>query len=257
MSRRVRAYLNAVYFGSGSRGRTARWVLLALDVLVVGFFMVTTFTGVGGALLYVEYALGLLLLADFAGRCFASDDRLGFVLSPLVLVDLAIILSLFAPALTENLAFLRVLRALRLVRSYSVLRELRSSFGFFRRNEEVIFSALNLVVFVFVVSAVVYVLQVRTNAAIGNYMDALYFTVTTLTTTGFGDITLTGPTGRLLAVMIMIIGVSLFLRLIQTIFRPRKVRYECPDCGLSRHEPDAIHCKHCGRVLHIRNPADD
>lgn len=253
LTRRARAYLNAVYFGSGLRGRRLRWALLVLDVLVVGFFLVTTFTGVAGTILYVEYALGGLLLLDFAARCFAARDRLGFLLTPLVLVDLAIILSLFVPALTENLAFLRVLRALRLVRSYSVLRELRGTFVFFRRNEEIIFSALNLFVFVFVVSAVVYVLQVRTNEAIGNYMDALYFTVTTLTTTGFGDITLTGSAGRLLAVIIMIVGVSLFLRLIQTIFRPRKVRYECPDCGLARHDQDAIHCKHCGRVLHIRN----
>lgn len=253
MNREARAYLNAVYFGTGLRGRKARWGLLILDVLVVAFFLVTTFTGVAGTMLYVEYGLGVLLLVDFAARCFAATDRLGFMLRPLVLVDLAIILSLFAPALTENLAFLRVLRALRLIRTYSVLRQLRGSFDFFRRNEEVIFSALNLFVFVFVVSAVVYVLQVRTNDAIDNYMDALYFTVTTLTTTGFGDITLTGSAGRLLAVLIMIVGVSLFLRLIQTIFRPRKVRYECPDCGLARHEQDAVHCKHCGRVLHIRN----
>jgi voltage-gated potassium channel len=50
----------------------------------------------------------------------------------------------------------------------------------------------------------------------------------------------------------MVVGVALFLRLVQTIFRPSKVKYECPDCGLSRHELDAIHCKHCGRKLRIR-----
>ena len=75
--------------------------------------------------------------------------------------------------------------------------------------------------------------------------------MTTLTTTGFGDITLHGSVGRILAVLIMFIGVSLFLRLIQTIFRPAKVRYDCPDCGLKRHDPDAVHCKHCGRLLPI------
>ena len=90
------------------------------------------------------------------------------------------------------------------------------------------------------------------NDSINNYIDALYFTITTLTTTGFGDVILVGSTGRLLAVVIMIVGVALFLRLVQTIFRPSKVKYECPDCGLSRHELDAIHCKHCGRQLRIR-----
>jgi len=57
--------------------------------------------------------------------------------------------------------------------------------------------------------------------------------------------------GRLLAVFMMVVGVALFLRLAQTIFRPRKLSYTCPDCGLNRHEPDAIHCKHCGHALKI------
>ena len=63
---------------------------------------------------------------------------------------------------------------------------------------------------------------------------------------------LVGSTGRMLAVVIMIVGVALFLRLIQSIFRPNRVRFECPDCGLTRHDIDAVHCKHCGRQLHIR-----
>jgi voltage-gated potassium channel len=35
------------------------------------------------------------------------------------------------------------------------------------------------------------------------------------------------------------------------LFRPTKVRHECPTCGLSLHDADAIHCKHCGEVIHI------
>ena len=38
----------------------------------------------------------------------------------------------------------------------------------------------------------VYETQHGRNPEIGNYVDALYFTVTALTTTGFGDITLQG-----------------------------------------------------------------
>jgi voltage-gated potassium channel len=116
----------------------------------------------------------------------------------------------------------------------------------------VIFSAINLFIFIFVVTAFVYVLQSPSNPSITNYIDALYFTITTLTTTGFGDVILVGSTGRLLAIVIMIVGVALFVRLVQTIFRPNKVRYECPQCGLTRHDLDAVHCKHCGKEIHIR-----
>jgi voltage-gated potassium channel len=63
--------------------------------------------------------------------------------------------------------------------------------------------------------------------------------------------------GHILTVLIMIFGVSLFLRLIQTIFGAGKVRYACPTCGLGRHENDAVHCKHCGVVPHITAEGGD
>ena len=49
----------------------------------------------------------------------------------------------------------------------------------------------------------------------------------------------------------MIAGATLFLRLGHALFRPRKVRFPCPACGLSRHDPDAVHCKACGELLNI------
>jgi voltage-gated potassium channel len=169
------------------------------------------------------------------------------------LADIVVILSLLLAAFAENLAFLRIVRALRLLRSYHLLRDLRAQSAWFRLHEDIIQRTVNLGVFMFIVTSVVYVTQHAFNPKIASYVDALYFTITTLTTTGFGDITLIGTGGRLLAVVIMFVGVGLFLRLLQAIFRPTKVRFECPDCGLLIHDVDAVHCKHCGRLLHIRD----
>ena len=58
-----------------------------------------------------------------------------------------------------------------------------------RHREEVIIAALDLAVFMLVVSSIGYVTQHSMNPEIGDFLDALYFTVTTLSTTGFGDIT--------------------------------------------------------------------
>ncbi|MNT92133.1 hypothetical protein D3C72_2333580 [compost metagenome] len=49
----------------------------------------------------------------------------------------------------------------------------------------------------------------------------------------------------------MIIGISLFVRLAQAIVRPYKVSFPCPECGLQRHDADAVHCKACGHILNI------
>ena len=248
--------LRALLSGDGPTANRLRWISLALDCVLIAFFLFTTFVEHGHWLAITDYLIGTLLLGEWLMRLWASRDRLGFVARPSAVLDIAVILSLFAPSITENFVFLRVLRALRLLRSYHVLKQLRSQHPFFREHEQVIFSATNLVVFIFVVSAAVYALQVRVNDQIHDYIDALYFTITTLTTTGFGDIVMVGSWGRLLAALIMIVGVSLFLRLIQAMFRPTRVNYECPDCGLMRHDPDAVHCKHCGRLLHIRNTGD-
>jgi len=72
----------------------------------------------------------------------------------------------------------------------------------------------------------------------------------------FGDILVPGAAGRLISILIMIGGVSLFFRLIQVVMRPNKVRYPCPSCGLTRHEPDAVHCKACGQLLCIVDDND-
>ena len=96
----------------------------------------------------------------------------------------------------------------------------------------------------------VYETQHWRNPAISNYVDALYFTVTALTTTGFGDITLEGVWGRLISIIIMIFGVTMLSPATDNCC-PHKVRFACPACGLQRHEVDAVHCKACGTLLNI------
>src|SRR6056297_1876766 len=248
---RFRERLRELYFGSGDCAFRWRLFLNGIDVVLVGFFVATTFMAHPPWIAGLEYAIGAYLLLEWAARLVASRERPSYPSQPLSMLDLAIALSLFVPAIVEDLIFLRVLRALRLLRSYRVIAELRRRYRWFARHEQVIFSATHLLVFIFIVSSAVFALQARSNEAISNYLDALYFTITTLTTTGFGDITLTGESGRLLSVIIMIIGLALFLRLLQAVFRPAKVEFECPDCGLNRHDQDAVHCKHCGRMLHI------
>jgi len=249
----IRERLTGLYEGKSPFSRGFGYFLLAFDVAMI-FYVITTsfFLGVRWIEI-VDAVLGIVIILDFLARLYVSKSRLRMIFSVYGIADLVVILSLIAPIVGEAYAFLRVVRTFRLLRSYHLLKELRKDSLYFRRNEATIFALFNLVLFIFVTTALVYETQHGSNPHIQNYADALYFTVTTLTTTGFGDITLPGATGRLLSVGIMIFGVSLFVRLIQVLFRPPKVEYECEDCGLSRHEPDAIHCKHCGRVLHIHS----
>lgn len=240
-----------LYVGKSRAAQAFRYGLLVFDVVTIAFFIVTSMVPETLPILAVEYTIAAFLILDYAARLWLARRKLHFLVEPLNIADLVVIGTLVAAPFIENWAFLRVLRALRLLRSYHLLHDLRSHSSWFKANEEILGSLLNLIVFIFFVTALVYVLEAPTQSQINTYVDALYFTVATLTTTGFGDVTLEGTHGRLLAVIIMVIGVALFLRLVQTVFRPTKVHYTCPDCGLNRHDPDAVHCKHCGRTVHI------
>lgn len=252
----TRARLKQLYYGDAPAARRFRFGLLGFDIVTILFFIVSSMLEFGPAVLAIDLGVAAVLAADYAARMAIANRAWWFALRFTSIMDVVVILSLLAPFLFENMGFLRVARMLRLVRSYHVLADLRETWPWFRRNEEVVNSALNLTLFVFVVTAVVYVLEGHRNEKINNYFDALYFTVTTLTTTGFGDITMSDTPGRVLAVVIMVAGVTLFLRLIQTIFRPARVRHPCPSCGLKRHESDAVHCRHCGTILKLPVDAD-
>ncbi len=247
----TRALLRELYWRNSRRAVAFRYGLLAFDLVTITYLVVSSFFHGQPLLGMVDVALGLIILADFAARMWISEPPLRELLHPVSLADLIAIVSFLAPLAGVHFAFLRIMRALRLFRSYQIVSRLQRDFPFFKRNQEIVLSAVNLLVFMLVMTAVVFETQIGRNPAINNYADALYFTVTTLTTTGFGDITLEGTGGRLLAVLIMIFGVSLFIRLAQTVFRPTKFHYDCPDCGLSRHDADAVHCKHCGATINI------
>ena len=248
--------ISALYFGQDSKAQRFRLGLLAFDLVTIAFFVLSSLIETGLVIHVLNLVIAFLLLIEFAARISISKSRLRFLLKFDSFADIVVIFSLIAPVLFDNLGFLRVVRMLRLLRSYHMLSALRQDFTWFRRNEQIILSSLNLAIFVFVITALVFVLESGRNPAINNYLDALYFTVATLTTTGFGDITMDDTLGRMVAVVIMVFGVALFLRLVQTIFRPTKVLYACKSCGLNRHDPDAVHCKHCGVVLNIPTEGD-
>jgi voltage-gated potassium channel len=247
----VTAFIRQLYFGKQAYSRVFRFTLLAIDFATIVYFIAVTALPQLPIFRIIDYVIAGYIALDLTARLIAARRKREWFTEISTWTDAIVLVTLFIPAAAEDYLFLRILRIFRLLRSYHLVRDLRELYPFFQRNEQIINSIVNLVVFVFGVSALVYALQGKTNAAINNYLDALYFTLSTLTTTGFGDIVLEGTAGRMLAVVIMVFGVGLFLRLIQVIFRPRKVHYRCSDCGLRLHDPDAVHCKHCGRVIAI------
>lgn len=243
--------LRELYEGESARAHRFRYALLYFDLATILYVVATSFTDHGGFVSLIDLVIGIFILADFCARFVVSGRKMRFLVNPTTLADLVAIASFLTSIAGGAAGFLRVLRTLRLLHSYQLLNRLRVDLPFFREKEELLIAAVNLAVFLFVMTGLIYATQHLNNPEISNYVDALYFTVTTLTTTGYGDVLLEGTSGRLISVAVMIIGVTLFLRLAQVIFRPQKVRQPCRVCGLTLHDADAVHCKHCGTTINI------
>ena len=244
-----RAQLRDLYVGTDRRATCFQWAVASLDLVIIAFFVLSPVIQDTQAFLWFDYAVALLLIADLGARGAAAQHPMHWLRRPVVWVDLIVLATLLAPLWLVNLGFLRILRLWTLSQKDLFWRSLRNrGYG---EWEDVGRAMINLVTCLFVITGFVFTVFARPGSGLEGWVDALYFSVATVTTTGFGDITLPGTTGKLTSIVAMIVGISLFVRLAQALFRPFKVSFRCPRCALLRHEPDAVHCKACGHLLAI------
>ncbi|MDO9336445.1 MAG: ion channel [Caulobacter sp.] len=249
---RLRARLRALYHGDSPTAVKFRLGIIALDLAIIAFFVAGPILRETRAFYALDYAIAAVLVIDLAARILASTDIKAWAKRPLAWVDIAVLATLLFPVWLANFGFLRVLRLWTLIESDFFWRTVGRRYDN-TRWEELTKAFVRLLTFVFVITGFVYATFIGRYEGIGGWVDALYWTVTSLTTTGYGDISLPGVWGRLLSIAVMLVGVSLFIRLMQVLVRPHKVRHACPRCALLLHDPDAVHCKACGQILCIPN----
>ncbi len=237
--------------GKGKDGASLNRYLLILNSIAIVLFLFEPALPKGYSSHLAEVVCGIIFLIEYLARYWVSDKKTNFFFAPINLLDIVVIISLLAPVLLGNFGFLRIIRALRLFRTYRMFYTLKGQSGWFKKHENAVLSSINLFIFIFIMTDIVYIIEVNENSAINSYLDSLYFTLATLTTTGFGDITLSGTTGRMLSIFIMVFGITLFVKLARDLIRPPRAFFKCPDCGLTHHDSDASHCKHCGHVIKI------
>ncbi|HEY9219336.1 MAG TPA: ion channel [Phenylobacterium sp.] len=249
---RLRHRLNELYHGRTPEAVRFRLGVIGIDLILIAFFIAAPFLRETPAFLIVDYLVALVVAVDLIARGLAADSLKDWLRRPMIWVDFFVLATLLFPAQLFNLAFLRVLRIWTLFNSDFFWETIGRRYDD-TRWEDVIRTLAGMLTFVFVATGFVYTSFLGNSTGISGYIDALYFTITSLTTTGYGDITLPGPWGKLLSMAIMISGIAFFARLATSLFKPNKVRFQCPSCGLMRHDPDAVHCKACGVLINIPN----
>ena len=163
----MRERIRRFYYGEDTVARYFRFGLLIFDLITVLFFVVSSAAEPTRLSYVFDYLIAFVFVLDYAARTTIANRPGRFLVRFTSIADLIVIVSLLATPFIENLAFLRVVRTLRLLRSYHVLRELCGMSSWFRRNNVIIESSVNLFIFVFVVTTVVYVLEGDRNPNIG------------------------------------------------------------------------------------------
>ena len=168
-------------------------------------FSVTIFT--------IEYLARVWVSAD--RKVYAHlpvwRARLKYILSPMAFIDLLAVAPFYLAMMTSiDLRYLRFFRLLRLLKLSHYFDGLQIFSTVLRREAAAISAALLIMVTLIIVSACL-MFTVENAASPGHFesiSQAIWWAVVTLTTVGYGDITPITFGGRLLAIVIMLLGVG-------------------------------------------------
>lgn len=260
-----RTRLFDVIFGHDTRaGKLFDVVLMvsiALSVVAVMLDSIGTLHQAYGPQLYaLEWVFTLLFTLEYLLRLVCAPRATTYARSFFGIVDLASILPTYLSLVLPGSQYFQVIRILRVLRVFRVLKlaeyvgeadvlmvAIRNS-----RRKLSIFIAAVLAMAV-VLGAAMYLVEGSTHGFTSIPMS-IYWTIVTITTVGYGDISPETPLGKALASVIMLLGYAIVavptgivtVELTRGRGGEKKI---CGGCGAADHAPDALFCRLCGTRL--------
>ena len=245
-------------------GKAIDIALLGLNLVFVAIFIVETYpisAGFRPLLWNLEIGIALVFGIEYVLRLYGARDRVAEFFNGYTMVDLIAILPTLSVVLLPvsfgalNIGFLRVLRVIRVLRFYRFTRDAEFFFGTVSDNTlRAMKLLLTILVLLFASAGLFYSAESGANPNVSTFGDAFYYTVVTLSTVGFGDITPATSAGRWVTVGSILAAIIVIPRQASKILKEwtsrEKVNVRCPNCGLEYHDPDASHCKACGHVIY-------
>lgn len=146
----------------------------------------------------VDNGLIIMLIVEYIVRLWRAKDKRKFVFANWF--DLVAMIPLDAYMYLAR--FMRVLRLIRIVRASPFL------LGIIRSGPMRQVFGVVLIIMLWS-STAIYLLEYGVNDNIKSYSDALWWSIVTTTTVGYGDISPVTPGGRIMATILMITGIGM------------------------------------------------
>ena len=211
----------------------------------------------------LEWFFTVLFTLEYALRLYAVQRPLRYAFSFFGLVDLISILPSYLSLLLGGSQAVLVVRALRLLRVFRVLK-----LGAFLGEAEVLLIALRasrakitvflgtVLVLTLLMGTVMYLVEGPAHG-FTSIPRGVYWAIVTLTTVGYGDLSPKTDLGQAIAACVMIVGYGVLavptgivsVELAAATRAKRWTTQACPSCSREGHDHDATHCKYCGSPL--------
>jgi voltage-gated potassium channel len=217
----------------------------------------------GRALFLAEWFFTLLFTVEYALRLVCVPVPLRYAKSFFGVVDLLSILPTYLSVLLPGAQSLLVIRGLRLLRVFRVFKLghflgeasiLRRALVGSRHKITVFLGAI--LILVTILGTGMYLIEGGENG-FSDIPTAVYWSIVTMTTVGYGDIAPQTALGKALAALVMILGYAIIAVptgivtaeiMEEASARPPSTR-TCSQCTAEGHDVDARFCDQCGAQL--------
>ncbi|MBW8185895.1 ion transporter [Shewanella nanhaiensis] len=263
----IKLKLRRVIFGTDTRlGRYFDISLIICIILSVTLVFLDTVASInsqyGQLISILEWFFTIVFTIEYLLRLYCSAQPVQYVRSFYGVVDLLSILPSYLALLFPGANFTLVIRILRLFRIFRVLKLLRYlSEGnvllraMLQSGRKVFIFFFSVSLIVMVLSAIMYVVEGPGNG-FTSIPKSIYWTIVTITTVGYGDITPGTNLGQAIAAFTMLLGYSIIAiptgiltaEISQEMGKSKDLR-RCSNCLKTGHENDASYCDHCGSEL--------
>lgn len=237
-------------------GRAINFTITGLVLLSAAIFVAETYPipmTLRTKLDAIDSVILVIFVVEYLLRFWSAENKLRYCFGLYSVIDLIAILPFLLSS--WDVRFVRIFRWFRILRLIRYV-EGRTIFGYVSREDSAIVTRILFTIFViiFVYSGLIYQVEHPINPSnFETFLDAIYFSVATMTTVGFGDITPISEMGRFLTVLMILTGITFIPwqlgDLIKQFVKTSKIETECSTCGLATHDEDARFCKVCGTPL--------